>query len=249
MSLAAALFVILLGPAVGSFLALLAARWPVGAPVVLARSACAACGTRLAARDLVPLLSFAVLRGRCRTCGATIPPNLLYSEILGLFAGVFAAAAGGAPAEILLSAAFLWLLLGLGLTDLLWFRLPDPLTLGVALVAAALVWRGAALATGPFAALSGAALGGCVAAALRLGYQRLRGREGMGLGDVKLIAALGVYTGPLALPSLMLVAALAGLAGALVTRRRGLSATRAIPFGTALAFAAALLWLVAALGV
>ena len=214
------------------------------------RSACRACGTTLGPGDLIPLASFAWRRGRCRHCATAIPPCLLYAEILGLGAGVLAAAAGGEGVRIALSAAFLWLLLGLALTDLQWFRLPDPLTLATGLVALAMALHSppGGLAADPAGALIGAGLGLGVGLGLRWGYRGLRGREGLGLGDVKLMTALGAFTGPLALPGLLLIAALTGLAGAAVTRHEGLGATRAIPFGAALALAAALMWLLARAG-
>lgn len=237
------LFVLLLAPAVGSFLALLADRLPRGEAVALARSACRDCDARLGLRDLLPVLSFAMARGRCRTCGAVIPPWLLYTEIAATGLGVLAVISGSDPAQTALIAAILWTLLGLVVTDLLWFRLPDPLTL--ALCVLALVWA-VSWGVGAPAALIGAGLGAGSFAALRWGYSALRGREGLGLGDVKLMAGVGALSGPWDLPLVVLLAALAALSVAAVqalSRPRALDPQRALPFGAALAGAAGALWL------
>lgn len=239
-----ALFLILLGPAMGSFLALLADRLPRGEDVIRRPSACRACGARLGLRDLLPLVGFVLAGGRCRSCGAVIPPWLLYSEILATGAGLLAVLAGGPAPDMALNALFLWLLLGLGLTDLLWFRLPDLMTGALCLVAGTMALRPGAM--GGEMALLGAALGVGSFLALRLGYRALRGREGLGLGDVKLMAGLGAFAGAFDLALLVLLAALLGLAGGLVghLRRPGASLRRrAIPFGSALCAAGALLWL------
>lgn len=237
------LLLLLLAPAVGSFLALLADRLPRGEAVVLARSACRSCGQRLAPRDLVPVLSFCLTRGRCRHCGAAIPPFVLYTEIAALGLAVLAVIAGSDPAQTALIAGLLWVLLALAVTDLLWFRLPDVLTLALFLLALlwALIWG-----VGAGAALTGAALGAGSFAALRLGYRAVRGREGLGQGDVKLMAGIGALTGPWDLPLVVLLAALCALAVALVQRGRDAGALdpgRPLPFGAALAGAAGALWL------
>lgn len=226
-----------LSPAIGSFLGVLIDRLPRGVGVVRPRSACRSCGTRLAARDLIPILSFAAMRGRCRHCGAPIPPVLLYTEIAALGAAVMAVILAAVPAAAWLIAVVLWLLWTLAVIDLLHLRLPDPLT--GALAAAAALW--ALLFGDPGGALTGAALGAGSFLALRLGYRALRGREGLGLGDVKLMAGLGALTGPWDLPLLVLIAALLALAGAALSG--GWQARRALPFGTALAAAGALVWL------
>ncbi|HSG56764.1 MAG TPA: prepilin peptidase, partial [Paracoccaceae bacterium] len=128
----ALVFLLIAGsPAVGSFLNVLIDRLPRGQSIVSPRSACRSCGHVLGARDLIPILSYLFVRGHCRHCGAAIPPWHLYVEIAAIFAAVFAVL-GSPPlapvAGIALAAAFLWLLLALLGTDLLWFRLPDVLT-------------------------------------------------------------------------------------------------------------------------
>lgn len=236
---------LLLAPAAGSFLAVLADRLPRGEDVLLQRSACRSCGQRLGAADLVPLLSFVLTRGHCRHCGAAVPPWLLYFEIAATGAAVLALAAGGSAAAVLLSCLFLWLLLTLATADLLWLRLPDVLTGGLfALVLLMGLQPGAG---GLGAVLGGAALGAGSFLALRLGYRALRGREGLGLGDVKLMAGLGGFAGAIDLPLLLLLASGGALAAAWLPQRR-LRGGMELPFGAALCAAAAVLWLLRAAG-
>lgn len=239
------LFLLLLGPAMGSCAALLAERMVRGEAVALARSACRSCGVRLGGRDLVPLLSFVWLRGRCRHCGAAIPARLWQAEWAGLGLGALTVALAAGPADALWSAFWLWCLLALALADLQRFRLPDPLTavllaLGMGLAWPA--WQEAAL---------GAGLGAGAFLALRSGYAAATGREGMGLGDVKLMAGIGAGLGPLALPWVALIAAASALMlAALRSWRRGrrLSRLGRVPFGAYLAAAAMAVWALQRLG-
>lgn len=229
-----ALFGALLGLVAGSFLATLVLRWPSGRSLA-GRSACDHCGTVLRPRDLVPLWSFLWRRGRCRACGGAIAPLHPGMEVTAALIG--AAALAAAPGiDGLLGALFGWSLLALAVLDHRHFWLPDRLTLP--LLALGLV---AGPAPFPQRALAAALLGGALLA-LHFGHRAWRGRDGMGLGDVKLGAALGAWLSPLLLPPLMLSASLLGL---LVAARRPRGS--AIPFGACLAVAAWGLWLWAAL--
>lgn len=255
---AAILFLLLFAPALGSFLGVLVDRLPRGEDVLRAPSRCRACGRRLGLRDLLPILSFVWTRGRCRHCGAAIPPWSLYLELLATGAAVLALAAGGGAVTLLLSCLFLWLLLALAFCDLIWLRLPDGLTLALAVLV--VIWAGLGGRQDLGLALLGAGLSSGSFLALRLLYRQLRHREGLGLGDVKLMAGLGGFAGVFDLPLLVLIAALlalaAGLARGGLARRRSTAGRasqipfgqQALPFGAALCGAAALLWLMRALG-
>jgi len=255
-----ALLLLLLSPAVGSFLAVLVDRLARGESVIWPGSQCRSCDTPLALRDLLPILSFALSRGRCRHCGAAIPPWHLYMELAALGVALLALTLGGPPLTIGLTALLLWGLLALAICDLLWFRLPDGLN--ATLVLAALAWA-AGIQSGLIPppphpllphSLGESLIGGGIAVALfwmiRIFYRKLRQRTGLGLGDVKLMAGLGALIGGWMLPHLMLLAALMALSGAVIgalRNGRGLKASRALPFGTALCTAAALIWLLARL--
>ncbi|WP_412552902.1 prepilin peptidase [Shimia sp. MIT1388] len=241
------LFLLLVSPAIGSFLGVLVDRLPRDENVVLRRSQCRTCQTDLAVRDLIPLVSFALNKGCCRHCGGPIPPWVLYLEISALGAAVFAVIAASTPVETAFSAVFLWLLLGLAFADALWMRLPDALT--AMLFCWVLGWAYLSPMQDLPAAMLGAALGAGSFLVLRIVYRLLRGREGLGLGDVKLMAGLGAFAGPLDLPILALGASLAGLGWAAVSlKSKQDSAGEAIPFGTMLCFAAGLMWLARASG-
>jgi leader peptidase (prepilin peptidase)/N-methyltransferase len=238
-----------LGLVAGSFLATLVIRWPQGKSLA-GRSRCDSCGTTLAARDLLPLLSAAATRGRCRHCGAAIPPQHLQMELAAAAVGALALIAAPGPVG-LAGALFGWLLLALLALDLDHFWLPDRLTLPLLLL-------GLMLGNGtPTERIVGALLGGGGFLLLALGYRRLRGRDGLGLGDAKLMAGLGAWLSPAMLGPLILLSALAGIGFAAVRacRKRGSAGpgtevgaggalTDRVPFGACLALTAFPLWIV-----
>lgn len=237
------ILLLMISPAIGSFLAVLADRLPRGEDVMQKRSACRDCGHTLGPKDLVPILSFALSRGRCRQCGAVIPAWLLYMEIVAVGLAVIAVILGDGAVATWVSAAFLWVLMTLAVTDLLVFRLPDALTALLAGLAVALSW-----VTGYpdlAHAIWGAIIGSGIFLLLKLGYRALRGREGLGMGDVKLMAGLGAALGPLNLPLMLLIASLAALTATVaesLASRKTLKATRPLPFGAFLCAATAILW-------
>lgn len=239
MTLASTLFLLLAAPAVGSFLGVLVDRLPRGEDVLRHSSRCRTCRTRLALRDMVPILSYAILRGRCRHCGARLPGWLWLMELGASGLAVLAILRGGSGVDVWTSALLLWLLMALAASDLIRFRLPDALT-----AALAALCLGAALPKGLFIyALAGALLGAGAFMLLRLAYRAWRGREGLGQGDVKLMAGLGALTGPGGLPLLVLIASLGALAGTLLLRQGRLRGDLVLPFGAALSAAGAVLWL------
>ncbi|SFF17217.1 leader peptidase (prepilin peptidase) / N-methyltransferase [Sulfitobacter brevis] len=234
--------ILLLSPLAGWALAVMIDRLPRDEGLI-APSRCRACETRLPLSQIIPLASFVLQRGRCKACAAAIPAWQFYVEIIATGAAVLAVAQGGGPVLVLLTYLMLWLLLGLAAADLLWFRLPDVLTGALAGVAFGLALLPGGI--GLTASLMGAAVGAGSFAALRWAYWALRGIEGLGLGDVKLMVGLGALVGPRELPLLVLIAAVAALVVALAGRYRdatSLDAYREIQFGTALCFAAAILW-------
>lgn len=232
----------LIGLAVGSLLGALAARWPeLDRSFLVGRSACAACGAKLGAAELVPLWSWLRQRGRCRRCGAGIGWLPLLAEGAGGAVGCLAFATLPLPSAALLTGIGWWLLLA-ALIDAEHGRLPDPLTLP--LVAAGLAF--AVLLpmpglVGPLASGLGAGFGFALFFTVDRLYRAWRGRAGLGRGDAKLLAALGAWLGVQALPQIVLGAALLALAVALASGRR--RAEDALAFGPWLATAGfALFW-------
>jgi leader peptidase (prepilin peptidase)/N-methyltransferase len=245
-----ALALALAGLCVGSFLATAAARAADGfRGMWLGRSRCPACGAALRWPELVPLLSWLLLRGRCRHCGASIvaayPLTELAAALVGAIPGLLLPAPAAAVAALLG-----WWLLSLALIDLATFRLPDPLTLPLLPLGLAATLApaplGLAMPSPPLAVLGGAAAF-LLLLALRWAHARLRGREGLGLGDAKLAAAAGLWLGPEWLPWLFLLAGGLGLALAAL-RERSLRGDLAVPFGPPLALAFWILLLAAQAG-
>jgi leader peptidase (prepilin peptidase)/N-methyltransferase len=233
---------LVLAPFIGSFLGVLIARLPERRPVVFARSVCEQCGHVLSARDLVPLLSFALTRGRCRHCRSPIGSFPLAVELAALGVAVWTVLAVPAT-EIWWTCLLGWALLTLAWIDVRTMSLPDVLTipLGLAGLVATLVEDRGALTDHAAAAIVGY---GSLAGIAWI-YRRIRHREGLGLGDAKLLAAIGAWLGISALPLTILFAACIGLtvAGAAALTGRHVTAASAFPFGPCLALSAWLLWL------
>lgn len=231
----------MVGLLVGSFLGTLTLRWPRGEGIVRGRSHCDGCGRPLAARDLVPLLSFALAHGRCRACGNAIPLHhpLVETGCAIIGATAFALQPGIAGVA---GALFGWTLLTLAVLDAEHFWLPDALTLPLG--AAGLATGMAGLPPPAIDRAIGAALGFLMLEAVRRSFRRLRGREGLGAGDPKLFAALGAWLGWQALPALLSGAAGLGLLWTLWLRRIGHPINRdtPLPFGTMLAVAGWIGW-------
>lgn len=216
------------------------------APYNLARpgSHCPACGHALAWRDNVPLLSYLLLRGRCRSCRS--PIGWRYPVVELLTAALFAACAWhwGLGASALVWAAFAATLLALACIDADTQLLPDALTLPLlwgGLISAAAGWSQTAVTD----ALWGAVAGYGVLWLLQQGFGLATGKQGIGQGDFKLLAALGAWLGWQALLPLLLLASLGGAAIGLGLRWSGrLGAGQPLAFGPYLAMAgAALMWL------
>ncbi|MGE0393322.1 MAG: A24 family peptidase [Vicinamibacterales bacterium] len=226
----------LLGLVVGSFLNVCIYRLPRGQSIVWPGSRCGACGRTLRWYENVPVLSWLVLRGRCRTCRAAISATYPAVEAATgvLFLGGYLV--HGLHPLLPVRLTFASLLVVLFVIDLRHRILPDRITLsGIAIGLGASV----ALPPGPASAFAGAALGGGLLWAISEGYFRLRGREGLGFGDVKMLAMIGAFLGWELTLLTLFVASLAGsVAGlALIATRRG-DLQSALPFGTFLTIGA-----------
>ena len=230
----------LAGAILGSFLATLILRWPQGRSVMRGRSACDGCRRTLSARDLIPLVSAMMQRGRCRSCGAAIDP--LHGRVEAGCAVIGALALGAMPNLGGIGwAVFGWLLLTLAVLDWRHFWLPDALTLPLAFLGFTIgLW--ATDVTLVDRAI-GAAAGFGAPLAIALGYRAVRGRDGLGLGDAKLLGALGAWLGWQALPFILLIASVTGLLVMLVTGRAKEAGAR-VPLGTFLALAAVPAWII-----
>ena len=234
---------LLVAPFIGSFLGVLIQRLPAHRPFVLARSACATCGATLGPRDLIPLASFALQRGRCRHCGGAISWFHPAIELAAFGVAGWSMFSCETPQQAWIGCMLGWTLLTLAWIDASCFLLPDLLTLPLLLAG-----LGVALATEPDAVFwhaLGAVCGYLGLRGVALAYRAVRGRDGMGAGDAKLLAAAGAWLGVGALPSLLLLSAVAGLiwAGLAALAGRSMRATTVLPFGPFLAASFWLLWL------
>lgn len=236
------LWAVLVAPFVGSVLGVLIRRLPVARPVILARSACESCGRALRPRELVPIVSYLVQRGRCRHCRTAIAPMHLTIELAAV--AVAGIAAGFADGPLLWAGCVLgWGLLALAWIDVEWLLLPDALTLPLIVAGLAVTW-----ALEPWAATDraiGAIAGYAALRLVQLGYRRFRGVDGLGEGDAKLLAAAGAWLGWQALPWVLVLGALTALSVAGIMALRGRSVTRRteIAFGAPIAAATWALWL------
>lgn len=227
---AAAIFLFLAGLMVGSFLTVVAHRLPRGGSVVGGRSHCPACGAQIAAYDNVPVLSWVALRARARCCGAPISPRYPLTELaVGALYATTTLVLWGDAGEVALGLAFVTVLVAITLTDLERRIIPNRVLIAGAIAAIAIV-AVSDPASLPERALAAIAAGGLLLAAA-LAYPR-----GMGLGDVKLAATMGLFLGREVGPAI-LVALLAGsLVGLAIVARKGVAARKqAIPFGPFLA--------------
>jgi leader peptidase (prepilin peptidase)/N-methyltransferase len=227
---AAAILAFLGGAVAGSFVSVVAHRVPRGESIVGPRSRCPACGAQIAAYDNVPVLSWLLLRGRARCCGAAIPPRYPLVELaLGALYAATVLVLWDDPAEVALGLVFVTTLAAVTLTDLERRIIPNRILLAAAAAGVAI-----AAATDPGSlperAIAAAAAGGLLLAAA-LAYPR-----GMGLGDVKLAAVMGLYLGRSVAPALLVGFAAGSLVGLALIARHGAAARKqAIPFGPFLA--------------
>lgn len=230
-----------LGAIIGSFLAALVMRWPQD-ETMGGRSRCDACHAQLRWFELVPLVSYVVQRGKCRHCGAAIAAQHFAIELLCLTIGAVALAIFPGW-EGLAGAVFGWVLVALAALDLAHFWLPDRLTAALAIIG--LIHAFAGVAPSLSDSLIGGVAGFATLALIAWGYERVRGRQGMGAGDPKLLGAIGVWVGWQSLPFVLIGASGVGLAAALVLRLRGHDVTGAtrLPLGTLMAVAAFPIWI------
>lgn len=224
---------VLLGLLLGSFASLAAYRLPRGERIAAGRSRCTQCGHALGPADLVPVLSWIWSKGKCRYCAAAISWRYPITEIMmaGLFVLALMAAGPGLQA-IALGLLALGLVI-LTIIDLEYQIIPDQLSLALAGLGLAFHALPDNRADALLSAGMGAVAGFGIAWLLRTVFQRLKGREALGFGDVKFFAVAGLWTGIDGLADFMMISGLAGIVFAAGWRLRGGDVV--FPFGPALA--------------
>jgi len=214
----------------GSFISVVAHRVPRRESVVGPRSRCPSCGTQIAAYDNIPVFSWLLLRGHARCCGTRISARYPITELaLGVLYAGTVLVLWDDPAEVALGLVFVTTLVAITLTDLELRLIPNKI-----LVVATALGVGIVAATDPSSlperVAAAAAAGGLLFAAA-LAYPR-----GMGLGDVKLAAVMGLFLGRNVAPAILVALLTGSVVGLIMIARHGAAARKqAIPFGPFLA--------------
>ena len=216
---------------------------PAAHGLVSPRSRCPQCNRAIPALENVPILSFVLLRGRCRGCGKPISWRYPLIELVSALATIAVAVRFGPSLQALAAAVLSWSLIALSAIDFEYKLLPDDITLP-------LLWCGIilnmfGLFTSVYDSLLGTMAGYLILWLVYHGFRLLTSKEGMGYGDFKLLAMLGAWTGWQLLPFIIIVSSLVGaVVGVTLMFRRGHDRGTPIPFGPYLSVAGwiALLW-------
>jgi leader peptidase (prepilin peptidase) / N-methyltransferase len=253
-------FTVLIGLAVGSFLNVCISRIPLEESIVSPRSRCPQCKTPIANRDNIPILSYLLLGGRCRKCKQTISVRYPLIEVFtGVVSGLIYLKFG-LGIEWLVYFLFCAALIVLAFIDADHRILPDVITLNglwIGLAISIFMWLPSPLVArllqglgvadpGPrlisiVSSLIGAAVGGGLLWFVREAYFRLRGVEGMGFGDVKMMAMVGAFIGTaLTLFTILVGSVLGSIIGITLVRFAGKDREYELPFGTFLSLGAIL---------
>ncbi len=220
----------LLGVAVGSFLNVVIHRVPLGESIVSPGSRCPGCGTALKPWDNVPVVSWVLLRGRCRFCGIAISPRYPLVEALTAVAFAGVALTRGVDDDLVAELPFVALLIACAGIDTEHRIVPNRLVVPGA------VWAVVAAAVVMSDRLPELLVAGAGAFAGLLVVALIQPR-GMGMGDVKLAGMMGLYLGTPVIPALLAAFLAGSLVGVVVMVRHGAGARkRAVPFGPFLAF-------------
>ncbi len=206
-------------------------------------SRCPHCGHRISAIENIPLISYLMLRGRCRSCSTRISPRYPVIEMLTAVLSVVTVIHFGFTLQAAAALAFTWMMIPLCMIDYDTQLLPDPMTLS-------LLWGGLALSLAGVFVDSQTSIIGAMAGYLSLWsiyhiFRLLTGKEGMGYGDFKLLGAIGAWTGWQALPVVILFSSVVGaLTGIALIVLRSRERGQPMPFGPFLAGAGwiTLLW-------
>ncbi|KAF0280235.1 prepilin peptidase [Spiribacter aquaticus] len=199
-------------------------------------SHCPHCQHAIRIRDNIPIISWLILRGRCRDCGNPISARYPFTEVLTALVTAWIVWRFGVEPLTGAMLVLSWLMIAMAVIDFETHLLPDRLTLGG-------LWLGLLVSVGtdfipPTMAILGAALGYSSLWMINMAYRWLRGIDGLGYGDFKLFALIGAWGGPEALVTTLLLAPIAALVVLLIQAPfKGIDGQREIPFGPYLAIA------------
>lgn len=237
MDLSLNIFFALAGAAIGSFLNVCISRLPEGVSIVSPPSRCPGCHHPIRYYDNIPILSYLILRGRCRDCGEKISLKYPVVEFITALLALLLFWKFGLTLKYAVSFVFVSALIVITFIDLDHQIIPDRITLpGIPLF-----WLGAVFVMNIswLDASLGLLIGGGSLYLIAVGYELLTKREGMGGGDIKLLAMLGAFSGWQSLLFILLVSSLVGaVAGIMVMLIKGRDMKYAVPFGPFLSFGA-----------
>ena len=227
-----------LGLLLGSFLNVCITRWPAELSVVKPRSRCPRCGAMIAWYDNIPVVSWLVLRAKCRHCALPIPVMYPLVEIAVGLLWAGAAAWYGLDLETIRAATFGTILLGIAMTDAREYLIPDEFSIGGTVIGLLFAVAGGAL---PWPqALLGAAVGYALLWLIAVVGSKAFGEEAMGGGDIKMMAMIGAFLG---WQGVLLTLFLGALLGTLIFLPMKLAGKeKLVPFGIFLALGAAACW-------
>ncbi len=224
-----------LGLALGSFLNVCALRWPQDESVIRPPSRCPGCRENVRWYDNLPVLSWVLLRGRCRSCGTGISPQYPLVELAtGLIWGGMVVVQGF-EVEALRGAILLTILLGIAVSDARFYIIPDQFTIGGAALGLLLAFFSPAL--GPLEALVGMVVGFGLLWFTAWAGKKVFKKEAMGGGDIKMMALIGAFLG---VQGVFLALFLAAFLGAVIFGPISIRTGKLVPFGIFLAAGAAL---------
>lgn len=245
------LFAILSGFIVGSGIDAASRRYETGTPWLTRRSRCEHCERPLRWFELVPVVSWLALRGRCRTCNADIGWSAPLTECAGALVALAAVVftPRDVPYGIIFSLGFGWLLLALAAIDRRSFLLPDVLNAALLSLGALMV---AVAKPGDWLMhVAGAVFGYGLLWVVEISYRRLRGIDGLGRGDAKLLGAIGAWVGIMGIPPVLLMASLSAIMATLLAslaRKQSVSGKTLIAFGPWIALGGFIVWLLPPFG-
>ena len=223
----------LVGLMLGSFLNVCTLRWPSDESVVSPPSHCPGCGTQIRWYDNIPVVSYLILRGKCRTCAASISPQYPMLELATglIWAGCFMQF--GLSVEAARGSLFLTILLGIAITDARFYIIPDQFSLGGGVLGLVLAPFPGGLTL--LEATLGAAVGfGVLWLVAKFGTWLFK-KEAMGGGDLKMMAMVGAFLG---VPGVLLTLFLGALLGSVVFGPISWKTGKLVPFGIFLAVGA-----------
>ena len=232
-------FAAALGAIIGSFLNVMILRLPKEESVVFPGSKCPSCQSPIAWYDNMPVVSWLMLGGKCRSCKTGISVQYPLIELLVAVLWGLSAWHYGATLTALAAAIFGTILLGIAVTDARHYLIPDEFSLGGLVVGLLLSFRGGF--DGLVVALIGAAVGFGVLYAVAVLGEKAFGKEAMGGGDIKMMAMVGAFVG---WQGVLLTIFLGSLLGTIVFVPLQIKQKRLVPFGIFLAAAAAIVFVV-----